>query len=176
MRNFKIFYHVVLFFIVFILSFISINGEKVNSSAKASYDVKIPLGIPKDLWELFIPPDNPITPEKVELGRKLYFDKRLSIDNTVACATCHDPKFAFAENKKVSEGVSGKKGARNAPTVLNAMFFEQQFWDGRAPTLEEQAKQPIINPIEMGMPDHDAVVKKLKGIPEYVELFKKVFG
>lgn len=176
MRNFKIFYHVVLFFIVFILSFISINGEKVNSSAKASYDVKIPLGIPKDLWELFIPPDNPITPEKVELGRKLYFDKRLSIDNTVACATCHDPKFAFAENKKVSEGVGGKKGARNAPTVLNAMFFEQQFWDGRAPTLEEQAKQPIINPIEMGMPDHDAVVKKLKGIPEYVELFKKVFG
>ncbi|CUS85644.1 Di-haem cytochrome c peroxidase, partial [Candidatus Kryptonium thompsonii] len=149
MRRLEKFYWFVLLFIVFLLSFTFVSEKQANSSSKASYEVKIPLGIPRDLWEIFIPPDNPITPEKVELGRKLYFDKRLSVDNTVACATCHDPKFAFAENKKVSEGVGGKKGARNAPTVLNAMFFEQQFWDGRAPTLEEQAKQPIINPIEM---------------------------
>lgn len=169
-------FYLILLFLGFLLSLTFITEKQAESNARVSYEVKIPLGIPRDIWEIFVPPDNPITPEKVELGRKLYFDKRLSVDNTVSCATCHDPKFAFTDGKKVSEGVKGQKGARNAPTVLNAMFFEEQFWDGRAKTLEEQAKQPIINPIEMGMPDHDAVVKKLKGIPEYVDAFKKVFG
>ena len=79
-----------------------------------------------------MPRDNPVTPEKVALGRKLYFDKRLSKDGTVSCATCHDPDKGFADGKKVSEGVGGKKGTRNAPTVLNAVFNEFQFWDGRA--------------------------------------------
>ncbi len=169
-------FYLILLFLGFLLSLTFITEKQAESNARVSYEVKIPLGIPRDIWEIFVPPDNPITPEKVELGRKLYFDKRLSVDNTVSCATCHDPKFAFTDGKKVSEGVKGQKGARNAPTVLNAMFYEEQFWDGRAKTLEEQAKQPIINPIEMGMPDHDAVVKKLKGIPEYVDAFKKVFG
>ncbi|RMG53901.1 MAG: cytochrome-c peroxidase [Acidobacteria bacterium] len=135
-----------------------------------------PLGIPADLWELMIPEDNPMTEAKVALGKALYFDTRLSADNTVSCATCHDPRRAFTDGKPVSEGVGGKKGARNAPTILNAMFNEEQFWDGRAKTLEDQAKQPLINPVEMAMPSHDAVVAKIKQIPEYVKRFREVFG
>jgi len=140
------------------------------------FQIRIPLGIPADLWEMMIPADNPMTEAKVALGRDLYFDKRLSVDNTVSCATCHDPRFAFTDGKPVSEGVGGKKGARNAPTVLNAMFNEEQFWDGRAKTLEEQVLQPLINPVEMAMPSHDAVVAKVRGIPEYAQRFREVFG
>ena len=114
-------------------------------------DPALPKGLPADLWEILVPPENPVTPEKVALGPQLFFDKRLSKDGTVSCATCHDPAKGFADGKKVSEGIGGKKGARNAPTVLNAVFIEFQFWDGRAASLEEQAKGPMINPVEMGM-------------------------
>lgn len=147
-----------------------------QASDPASFQPKFPLGIPGDLWSILVPAENPMTAAKVELGRKLYFDKRLSADNTVACSTCHDPAFAFADEEKVAVGIKKQKGARNSPTVLNAVFNEFQFWDGRAPTLEEQAKQPMTNPVEMGMPSHDAVVSKLKGVPEYVKAFKDVFG
>ncbi len=123
-----------------------------------------------------VPEDNPTTPEKVALGKKLYFDKRLSVDDTVSCATCHDPEKGFADGKPIAEGVEGKKGTRNSPTVLNAAFFELQFWDGRVATLEEQAKGPIVNAVEMGMPSHEALEKKLRKIKEYREEFKKVFG
>ncbi|MDH4100192.1 MAG: cytochrome-c peroxidase [Nitrospirota bacterium] len=122
------------------------------------------------------PVDNPATTAKVELGRKLYFDKRLSVDDTVSCATCHEPEKGFADGKKVAEGIGGKKGTRNSPTTLNAAFLELQFWDGRAVTLEEQAKGPLINPVEMGMPSHEALEKKLRDIPEYRKGFKKTFG
>ncbi len=114
--------------------------------------------------------------EKVELGRTLFFDKRLSADNTVSCATCHDPKFGFSDRLPVSTGIKGQKGTRSAPTVINRLYGKTQFWDGRAATLEEQAKGPLVNPIEMGMPDHDAVVKKLQGIKGYAAWFKEVFG
>lgn len=140
------------------------------------FQMTFPLGIPADLWELMIPEDNPMTEAKAALGKALYFDTRLSADNTVSCATCHDPRRAFTDGKPVSEGVGGKKGARNAPTILNAMFNEEQFWDGRAKTLEDQAKQPLVNPVEMAMPSHEAVVAKLKQIPEYVKRFREVFG
>jgi len=122
------------------------------------------------------PENNPTTPEKVALGKMLYFDKRLSVDDTVSCATCHDPEKGFADGKVVGEGIQGRKGARNSPTTINAAFFEVQFWDGRAKTLEEQAKGPIINPLEMGMPSHEALEKKLRQIGEYKKEFKKVFG
>ena len=134
------------------------------------------VNLPSQVLPPIIPDDNPITEEKVALGRKLYFDKRLSADDTVSCATCHDPKFAFADGKALAEGIKGKKGARNSPTALNAAFYDFQFWDGRAETLEEQARQPLINPVEMGMKDHDELVKKLQGIKEYSESFEKVFG
>ncbi len=133
------------------------------------------VNLPPQILPPIIPDDNPVTKEKVALGRKLYFDKRLSADSTVSCATCHDPKSCFADGKKVAEGIKGQKGARNSPTTLNAGFYDFQFWDGRVETLEDQAKQPLTNPLEMGMKDHDVVVKKLRGISEYRELFTKVF-
>lgn len=131
--------------------------------------------LPKGILPPEVPEDNPSTPAKVALGKKLYFDKRLSIDDTVSCATCHDPEKGFADGKKVGEGVRGQKGARNSPTVLNSAFYELQFWDGRAKTLEDQAKMPITNPIEMGMPSHKAVEEKLRKLPEYKKEFKEVF-
>jgi len=155
---------------------LGLGGTGATPPVPQKFQIQIPLGIPADLWELMIPADNPMTEAKVALGRDLYFEKRLSVDNTVSCATCHDPRFAFTDGKSVSEGVGGKKGARNAPTVLNAMFNEEQFWDGRVKTLEEQVLQPLINPVEMAMPSHDAVVAKVRGIPEYVRRFQEVFG
>ena len=137
-------------------------------------DVALP--VPDGVLPPEIPADNPLSSAKVELGRKLYFDVRLSKDDTVSCATCHDPRTGFAEPKPVSTGVGGAQGVRNAPTVLNAAFLREQFWDGRAPTLEAQALQPIVNPVEMAMPDHPAVEAKLRGISEYGPLFQKAFG
>ncbi|HEY7544222.1 MAG TPA: cytochrome-c peroxidase [Blastocatellia bacterium] len=147
-----------------------------SSAAGQKFKVELPPAIPADLWEMLIPKDNPMTEAKVALGRDLYFDKRLSLDDSVSCATCHDPKTAFAQSTSVAEGVGAKKGARNSPTVLNAMFNVEQFWDGRAKSLEEQAKGPLINPIEMAMPSHEAVVSKLKKIPEYAKRFQEVFA
>jgi len=138
--------------------------------------ISLPKGLPADLWEILVPESNPVTPEKVALGRKLYFDKRLSKDGTISCATCHDPAKGFSDGKKVAEGIGGKKGARNSPTVLNAVFYEFQFWDGRAASLEEQAKGPMINNVEMGMDSHDVVVKAIRGVPAYEQEFQKVFG
>jgi cytochrome c peroxidase len=137
---------------------------------------EVTLPIPEGVLPPIIPAENPLTSEKVALGQKLYFDVRLSKDDTVSCATCHGPLHAFAEPRPVSIGVGGASGVRNAPTVLNAAFLSEQFWDGRAPTLEEQAKGPLVNPVEMAMPDHAAVEKKLQGLPEYAPLFRTAFG
>jgi cytochrome c peroxidase len=137
---------------------------------------KLPLGVSPTLWKLSVPPGAEPTPEKVALGDKLFNDKRLSADDSVSCATCHDPKKGFADGKSTSVGIKNQKGMRNSPTVLNAMFNASQFWDGRSATLEDQAKLPILNPIEMGMPTPEAVVTKVRAIPEYSAEFKKVFG
>jgi cytochrome c peroxidase len=133
-------------------------------------------GFPEVLYKTVIPPDNPETPAKVALGKALFFDPRLSVDNTVACANCHDPDKGFTDQLPTSMGVHVKHGQRNAPTILNAMFNIEQFWDGRRPTLERQARDPILNPIEMGMPDQQTVVKKLDSITEYQGDFNAVFG
>ena len=131
--------------------------------------------VPKGLEEMPVPADNPMTVEKVELGRQLYFDKRLSGDGTVSCATCHDPTKGWTDNKPVSSGIKGQKGGRSAPTVINSGYALFQFWDGRAKSLEEQALGPIQNPIEMGMTLGD-VAKKLNAVPGYRSQFQKVFG
>jgi len=123
-----------------------------------------------------VPADNPITPEKVALGKQLYFDGRLSKDGTVSCNSCHNLAAAGADNKPVSTGVGGAQGTRNSPTVWNSAFHSAQFWDGRAPSLEEQAKGPLVNPVEMAMPSFDAVVARVKAVPGYVAQFDKVFG
>lgn len=120
-------------------------------------------------------PDNPITDEKVELGRMLYFDNRLSKDNTQSCNTCHNLNTFGVDNKSFSEGNDGKLGGRNSPTTLNAAFHFAQFWDGREPNVEAQAGGPILNPIEMAMPSEKAVIQKLSKIEKYVDAFTKTF-
>ena len=122
------------------------------------------------------PADNPITPAKVTLGKQLFFDARLSKDGTVSCNSCHNLSAAGADTRAVSTGVGGAQGVRNAPTVWNSAFHQAQFWDGRAPSLEEQAKGPLTNPVEMAMPSLDAVVARVKGIAGYVSQFDAVFG
>jgi cytochrome c peroxidase len=144
------------------------------SGVALSQEYQLPL--PAEVLPPLIPDQNPLTQAKVELGQKLYFDLRLSVDNTVSCATCHDPRKGFGDGLKTSQGVAGKIGMRNAPTVLNAAYYEQQFWDGRAELLEDQAKQPLINPVEMAMPSHAAIEEKLRKLSEYPPLFQKAFG
>jgi cytochrome c peroxidase len=134
------------------------------------------LSLPQGVLPPLIPENNSLTQAKIDLGQKLYFDPRLSVDDSVSCATCHDPRKGFADGRKVAEGVGKKTGVRNSPTVLNAAYYEQQFWDGRAETLEDQAKQPLINPVEMAMPSHAAVEEKLRKLPEYPPLFAQAFG
>jgi cytochrome c peroxidase len=134
------------------------------------------VGVPVEATRTAAPADNPQTPEKIALGKKLFFDGRLSVDGTVACSTCHDPARAFTDGRPVSVGVKGRVGQRNAPTILNALYNKAQFWDGRAKNLEEQAAFPIVNPSEMGQPDLDAAVARLAAIPEYERAFRTVFG
>lgn len=120
-------------------------------------------------------PDNITSAEKVELGKTLYFDKRLSKDNTQSCNTCHDLNTFGVDNKSFSEGNDGELGGRNSPTTLNAALHIAQFWDGREPDVEAQAGGPILNPVEMAMPSEQVVVERLSGIDEYVSLFAKAF-
>lgn len=138
---------------------------------------QLPLGVSPTLYRIATPPDRAPTPDRVKLGEKLFNDPRLSSNDKVSCATCHVPSLGFVDRKALSDGVVPKeKTKRNSPTVLNALFNASQFWDGRAATLEDQAKLPILNPIEMGMPSPEAVVAKVRQIPEYSAEFRRVFG
>ncbi|QDV36617.1 Cytochrome c551 peroxidase precursor [Tautonia plasticadhaerens] len=138
---------------------------------------EVPLGLIPVFW----PDDNPYSPEKAELGRLLYFDSRLSSDNSISCASCHEPSKAFTDSSPVSTGISAQKGGRSAPTVINRAFTTLQFWDGRAASLEEQAIGPLANPLEMTLEDdsskaHEAVVARLVEIPGYRPRFASAFG
>lgn len=133
--------------------------------------IKSPLGLPP----VPIPPDNPPTAETIALGRRLYYDPILSVDNTVSCASCHSPQYGFADPKPVSEGVGHQKGARNSPPVTNAGYFKVQFWDGRAASLEKQAEGPVQNPVKMA--NTLAVVEqRLNADPSYQAEFAKAWG
>ena len=121
------------------------------------------------------PKDNPTTQEKVALGKMLFFDKRLSLDKTVSCATCHDPRKGWTDQRPTTIGVRQQLGRRNSPTILNAAFHETQFWDGRALTMEEQAKDPISNPKEMGI-THEQAVARIAEVNGYKRYFKVAFG
>ena len=134
------------------------------------------VGVPVAMTRGVIPADNPQTPEKISLGQKLFFDRRLSADGTVSCSTCHDPALAFTDRKPTSVGIKGRVGQRNSPTILNALFNKTQFWDGRVNTLEEQAALPIVNSVEMGRPNLDAAVAQIATVEEYKQAFQRVFG
>ena len=117
----------------------------------------------------------PVDARKVALGEQLYHDTRLSVDNTVSCASCHDLSTAGVDNKQYSEGVEGQKGGVNAPTVFNAVYNFVQFWDGRAATLAEQAAGPPLNPVEMASTSFDEIIAKLEKEKSYVEAFKEIY-
>jgi len=133
--------------------------------------IKAPIGLPP----VPIPPDNPPTAETIALGRRLFYDPALSVDGTVACASCHNPSMGFTDNKPVSTGVQGKTGTRSAPTVIDSAYDRTLFWDGRAPTLEKQVEGPIQNPLEMAH-TLDGVVQRLRAIDRYHEEFAKAWG
>ena len=131
----------------------------VATNAVQAYDWQaLPVKAPE-------PADNPTTPEKVELGRMLYFDPRFSQTGTVSCNTCHNLMLGGEDNRAFSMGVHGKTGGRSAPTVWNSAFSSTQFWDGRAASLEDQAKGPVVNPVEMGMSDLEKAMNRVRAIP-----------
>jgi cytochrome c peroxidase len=131
--------------------------------------------VPRGLAPLKVPANNPLTAEKIALGKQLYFEPRLSRDNSVSCASCHDPKKGWSNGEAVATGIDGQKGGRSAPTILNATYFPLQFWDGRAKELEGQALGPIQNPIEMNLTLPEAV-ERLNKIEGYRSQFRQVFG
>jgi cytochrome c peroxidase len=159
--------------IVSTLFFVVLGLSVTGSGAEEPYKLKMPLGLQEDA--AYIPPDNPLTAGKIDLGKQLYFDKRLSADGTVACVTCHAPDKGFSDGRPTSTGIKGQVGGRNAPVTINRLFSQEQFWDVRADSLEDQALGPIQNPIEMGhtLEGMVATLGKLKG---YREQFTKVFG
>lgn len=122
------------------------------------------------------PADNPTTEAKVELGKMLYMDPRFSSTGTVSCNSCHNVMEGGEDSRSVSMGVHGKTGGRNAPTVWNSAFHSVQFWDGRAALLEDQAKGPVANPVEMGMSDVDTAMDRVRAIPGYKPYFDQAFG
>jgi cytochrome c peroxidase len=120
-------------------------------------------------------PANPVTEAKVELGARLYFDNRLSMEGGVSCNSCHSLATFGVDNKPTSPGDLGDLGDRNSPTVLNAALHVAQFWDGRATDVEEQAGMPVLNPVEMGIPSEEFLVERLGSVPEYHDLFARAF-
>jgi cytochrome c peroxidase len=164
------------FFAVWIVASVGCGGTDQASARKAKpigavLELKAPLGLPP----VPIPSDNPVTPETVALGRKLFYDKRLSKNDSLSCASCHNPLLGFADGRPQSPGAGGTMGTRNAPSLLNAAYARTQFWDGRAPTLEEQVGGPMANPIEMNQP-HEVAVSKLNADTAMRKQFELAFG
>lgn len=147
--------------------------KQVQAAKPLGTVVKIaaPLGLP----DVPYPADNPPTAETIVLGRRLFYDPVLSVDRKVACATCHSPEHGFADGERVSTGVMKETGTRNAPTVFNCAYYEAQFWDGRAPSLEKQAEGPVQNPVEMA---HTlaGVEQRLNADATYRAEFSRAFG
>lgn len=132
-----------------------------------------PMGLPPVPY----PEENPQTAQKIALGEKLFHESRFSSTGEVSCSTCHAVEKAFTDSPlRVSEGIQKLTGTRNAPTVINSVYFETLFWDGRSPSLEDQALHPFVNPVEMGLKDHQPILEIVRSDPEYVKQFKEVFG
>ncbi|TAL08636.1 MAG: c-type cytochrome [Nitrospirae bacterium] len=144
------------------------------AAPKSAYVLKIPFGL-EDVAG-YIPADNPLTAEKVELGKLLFFDMRLSFNNTVSCGSCHLPHLAWTDGRQFGLGIHGQPASRNSQTIVNRVYSTEQLWDGKRPSLESQAKNPLTKPNRMGMPSAEALVAKLNAIPGYREWFQKVFG
>lgn len=155
----------------------AINPITGENEKRPVVKVKMPLGLTEAPP---VPLENPLTVERWDLGRKLYFDPILSADATMACASCHSPKKGFTDQSAVSVGIGGQKGGMSAPTVINSAYNPRQFWDGRAASLEEQAQGPVGNPVEMhdakGGDAWESAVKRLRANPDYVKAFLVAYG
>lgn len=150
------------------------TGEPSVTSS-TGFRLSAPMGLDLASATFFVPEDNPLSEQKVALGKRLFFDKSLSVDGSVSCASCHVPERGFADGSQFSAGVRGKRGPRHTPTLINRAFSRAQFWDGRAATLEDQALAPLVNSIEMGNPNVDAVIRRLKTDQAYREEFRRAF-
>ncbi len=153
---------IILLLIVILISIESFASEKKTKQLE-------PLPPPP------VPKDNPISKEKIDLGKKLFFDRRLSGDGTTSCANCHDPEKAFTDASEISLSYPTTRNFRNAPTLMNVAYAKYLFWDGRAKTLEEQAEFPVMSPFEMNQ-NIDFVEEEIRIVPEYREAFKRIFG
>lgn len=131
-----------------------------------------PLGLPP----VPVPADNPVTQAKAALGEQLFNEERFSADGTISCASCHEPEKAFTDGLAIAEGIQDKQGTRHTPTVVNAVYYETQFWDGRRDSLETQAMDPLVNPVEHGLDSHDAVLEVVRNDDSYRKQFREVFG
>jgi len=161
--------------VLLLLAFVACGGKKENTELKKKVLEKA-----KKVFAVLpdkMPGSENDTPERIALGKKLYFDANLSVDGSQSCNRCHDitDGNAGVDNLSVSPGALGEDGTRNSPTVLNAGFQFVQFWDGREPDLKAQAGGPVLNPVEMAMPSKEAVEVKLQNLPEYQEDFKVAF-
>lgn len=151
-------------------------GLLTAPAAKAQTEVnRAMLGMFQPIMEVAENPANPLSDAKIDLGRMLYYDTRLSKNRTVSCNSCHDLASFGDDGRATSKGIHDQTGGRSAPTVYNAAIHIAQFWDGRAADVEAQAVGPVLNPIEMGMPDETYVLRVLKSIPGYVDAFAKAF-
>lgn len=138
-------------------------------AAPDSYRTQVPLGLPSfEAYGIDIPDAG-----KADLGRQLFFDKRLSRNGTVSCANCHDPDRAFTDGRNVSMGINGRKGTRNAPSLLNVAYQRELFWDGRAPDLETQARAPFLNPVEHGLASEQTLLALVNGDQVYAHNFRR---
>jgi cytochrome c peroxidase len=146
-----------------------------NPNNHVELKVTLPEGLAAGADQIYIPADNPLTRAKIELGRQLYFDKRISVDGTISCADCHHPATGYGANTRFGVGVRGQKGGRNSPVSFNRILSKAQFWDGRAASLEAQAIGPMANPIEMAN-THDSVVSMISANQGYRIQFERIFG
>jgi cytochrome c peroxidase len=151
-------------------------AKSLSNQSQANRDTTFPeLSPPLGIPSVPFPKDSPPTRERIELGRQLFFDTRLSSDESASCASCHNPKLAFADNEVTSRRIDGRKGSRNTPALINAAFQPYQFWDGRASSLEDQALLPLENPLEMGS-SVPMIVDRLNQLTQYQDAFRRVFG
>lgn len=152
---------------------LSLEARRGEPAELMRYVERPPLGLPP----VPVPQDNPITPEKVQLGRKLFYDRRLSLNQTQSCAMCHIPEQGFTNNElSVAVGIEGRSGRRNSPTIYNVAYLKRLFHDGRERSLEQQVWGPLLDRREMGNPSFAAVLEKLEVLPDYRGLFEAAFG
>lgn len=148
-------------------------SKAIEKSAAAIKFVDFEIG--NGLPPMKVPEDNPITPEKIALGKKLFFDTALSVDSSMSCATCHDPEQGWGNGEKLAEGTSGIRGKRNVQTIMNVGFYKYLFWDGRVKTLEEQALVPVFEKTEMGMESEEQLLERINENDEYKTMFAAAF-